>query len=113
LDREPATLERTMPRRCSVSGSKTAYGQNVSHSNRKTPRRFQPNLQETTFVSEALGHKVGLRVSTRSLRTVRNHGGIDAFLLSTPDAKLAPEALRLKHRIQKAAGGKIKRAAKA
>lgn len=95
-----------MPRRCSVSGSKTAYGQNVSHSNRKTPRRFQPNLQQTTFVSEALGARVGLRLSTRSLRTVRSHGGIDAFLLSCTDRQLAPEALALKHRIQKAMSGK-------
>lgn len=97
-----------MPRRCSVSGSKTRSGQNVSHSNRKTPRRFQPNLQKARFMSEALGASVGLRVSTRSLRTVRSHGGIDAFLLSTADSKLAPEALSLKHRIQKAMGGKIK-----
>ncbi len=101
-----------MPRRCSVSGSKTSHGQNVSHSNRKTPRRFQPNLQKASFVSEALGSRVGLRVSTRSLRTVRTHGGIDAFLLSQADDKLAPEALALKHRIQKAMGGKIKAAAK-
>jgi len=99
-----------MPRRCSVSGSKTAYGQNVSHSNRKTPRRFQPNLQKTTLVSEALGTRVGLRLSTRSLRTVRSHGGIDAFLLSRADNQLAPEALALKHRIQKAMGGKPKAA---
>jgi large subunit ribosomal protein L28 len=102
-----------MPRRCSVSGSKTSHGQNVSHSNRKTPRRFQPNLQEATFVSEALGGRVGLRVSTRSLRTVRTHGGIDAFLLSQADDKLAPEALALKHRVQKAMGGRIKAASKA
>lgn len=102
-----------MPRRCSVSGSKTAFGQNVSHSNRKTPRRFQPNLQKTTFVSEALGTRVGLRLSTRSLRTVRSHGGIDAFLLSRDDRELAPEALALKHRIQKAIGGKTRTAPKA
>jgi len=102
-----------MPRRCSVSGSKTSHGHNVSHSNRKTPRRFQPNLQEATFLSEALGGRVGLRVSTRSLRTVRTHGGIDAFLLSQADDKLAPEALALKHRVQRAMGGKIKAASKA
>ncbi len=102
-----------MPRRCSVSGSKTAFGQNVSHSNRKTPRRFQPNLQKTTFISDALGGRVGLRLSTRSLRTVRTHGGIDAFLLSQDDQTLAPEALALKHRIQKAMGGKRKAAPKA
>jgi large subunit ribosomal protein L28 len=102
-----------MPRRCSVSGSKTAYGQNVSHSNRKTPRRFLPNLQQTTLLSDALGTGVGLRLSTRSLRTVRRRGGLDAFLLGTPDEKLPAEALRIKHRIQKAMGGKRKARPKA
>lgn len=97
-----------MARRCTISGSKTAYGQNVSHSNRKTPRRFLPNLQQATLVSEALGTGVGIRLSTRSLRTVRRHGGLDAFLLATPDSRLGEEALRIKHRIQKAMGGKRK-----
>ena len=99
-----------MARRCSIGGSKTAYGQNVSHSNRKTPRRFLPNLQKSTLTSEALGAPVKLRLSTRSLRTLRSHGGIDAFLLATPDAKLEPEALRLKHRVQKAMGAKLAKA---
>ena len=98
-----------MPRRCSISGSKTAYGQNVSHSNRKTPRRFLPNLQQATLLSDALGTGVGIRLSTRSLRTVRRHGGLDAYLLSTPDSRLPEEALRIKHRIQKAMGGKSRR----
>ncbi len=97
-----------MARRCSVSGSKTSYGQNVSHSNRKTPRRFLPNLQHSSLQSDALGCNVTLRLSTRSLRTVRSHGGVDAFLLGKADDKLAPDALALKHRIQRAMGGKIK-----
>lgn len=59
-------------------------------------------------MSDALGVRVGLRLTTRSLRTVRTHGGIDAFLLSQADDKLAPEALRAKHRVQKAMGGKRK-----
>ena len=100
-----------MPRRCSISGSKTSFGNNVSHSNRKSSRRFQPNLQQATLLSDALGVGVGIRLSTRSLRTVRSHGGLDAFLLSTPDTKLPEEALRIKHRIQKAMGGKIKQKA--
>lgn len=100
-----------MARRCQVSGSKTSFGRNVSHSNRKSSRRFLPNLQEVSLQSEALGHRVGLRLTTRSLRTVQKHGGIDAFLLGTPDRKLAPEALRLKHRVQKAMGGKTSKQA--
>ncbi len=101
-----------MPRRCSVSDSQTSFGHNVSHSNRKSSRRFLPNLQKSTLLSDALGAGVSLRLSTRSLRTVRSHGGLDAFLLGTPDARLAPEALRVKHRIQKALGGKARSPAK-
>jgi len=100
-----------MARRCQVSGSKTRFGRNVSHSNRKSSRRFLPNLQAASLHSEALGHAVGLRLTTRSLRTVQRHGGLDAYLLSTPDAKLAPDALRLKHRVRKALAAGQKRAA--
>jgi large subunit ribosomal protein L28 len=95
-----------MPRRCSVSGTSTKFGQNVSHSNRKSSRRFEPNLQKCTLPSEALGVGLTLRLSTRSLRTVRRSGGIDAFLLGTDDAKLPPEGLALKRRVLKALGSR-------
>jgi large subunit ribosomal protein L28 len=45
---------------------------------------------------------VRLRLSTRAIRTIEHNGGIDAFLLQTPDAKLTPEARVLKRRIQRA-----------
>jgi large subunit ribosomal protein L28 len=93
-----------MPRHCSLTGKRTSHGHNVSHSNRKTPRTFAPNLKNASLVSEALGTTVSLRISTAALRTVTRRGGLDAFLASTPDAKLPPEALRLKRRIRKARG---------
>jgi len=93
-----------MPRRCELTGKKVHAGQNVSHSNRKTKRTFAPNLQSTTLISEALGRRVRLRVSTRALRTVQKKGGLDAYLLETPEAKLAPEALALKRRLRRALG---------
>jgi large subunit ribosomal protein L28 len=94
-----------MAKRCQLSGKGPRAGQNVSHSNRKTKRRFDPNLQRVHMRSEALGRSVPMRVSTRLIRTVQKHGGIDAWLLQTRDAELAPEALRLKRRVQKALSG--------
>ena len=94
-----------MPRACALTGTHVRYGRNVSHSNRKTSRRFEPNLQRVTLTSEALGRGVTLRITTRALRSVQRKGGIDAYLLSTPDAKLADEGLRLKRRVRKASSG--------
>ena len=91
-----------MSRRCSVTGKGVQAGNNVSHANNKTRRRFLPNLQETAVLSDALGQMVRLRVSTRGLKTIEHNGGIDAFLLSVSDAKLSTEAVRLKRRIERA-----------
>ncbi len=91
-----------MARRCTLTGKQTQFGHNVSHSNRKTNRRFLPNIQSVSLVSEALGSRVPLRIAVRTLRTVQRSGGPDAYLLKTSDAKLAPEGLRLKRRIKKA-----------
>ena len=95
-----------MARRCELTGKEPQFGHNVSHSNRKTNRRFDPNLQKITFYSDALRGRIALRVSTRALRTVQKHGGLDPYLLATADAKLAPEGLRLKRRVRKALTGK-------
>jgi large subunit ribosomal protein L28 len=100
-------------RRCQLTGTEPSFGHNVSHSNRKTQRRFEPNLQRTTLYSEALRRKVSLRVTTRALRTISRAGGLDAFLLRASDAKLAPEGLRLKRQVKKALAGTPRRAATA
>jgi large subunit ribosomal protein L28 len=99
-----------MPRRCELTGAKVSSGNNVAHSNRRTRRTFAPNLQQVTLLSDALGERVRLRVTTRALRTVQKVGGIDAFLLKTDDAKLPPEALVVKRRVRRALGGTAKRA---
>lgn len=93
-----------MARRCQLTGKQTLFGHNVSHSNRKTNRRFDPNLQKATLYSDALRRPVALRVSTRALRTVSRAGGLDAYLLRTDDAKLAPEGQRLKRQVKRALG---------
>jgi len=89
-----------MSRRCSVNSKKGVLkGHNVSHSNRKTKRRFLPNLQAVTFLSDILNSKISLRLSTNSIRTVEHNEGIDNFLLSTASGKLDKVALRIKKRI--------------
>ncbi len=93
-----------MSRRCSLTGRHTSFGRNVSHSHRVTPRTFLPNLKNASVMSEALGRTVSLKVSTAALRTLTKRGGLDAFLMKTPDAKLPPEARKLKRRIRKARG---------
>ena len=90
-----------MPKHCELTGKKSKAGQNVAHSNVKTKRRFDANLQRVHLASEVLGRSVPMRISTRALRTVQKNGGLDAWLLSTDDAKLAPEALRLKRQIRR------------
>ena len=91
-----------MSRRCQITGKGVLTGNNVSHANNKTRRRFLPNLQDTSLLSDTLGTTVRLRLSTRTIRSVEHNGGIDAYLMSIPNARLGPEALVLKRRIQRA-----------
>ncbi|MGE4279991.1 MAG: 50S ribosomal protein L28 [Magnetospirillum sp.] len=95
-----------MARRCSITGKGVLTGNNVSHANNKTRRRFLPNLQETSVLSDALGQMVRLRVSTRGLKTIEHNGGLDSYLLGTNDSRLTLEARRLKKRVAKAAANK-------
>jgi large subunit ribosomal protein L28 len=94
-----------MARRCALTGKDVQFGHNVSHSMRATNRRFDPNIQKVTLASEALGREIRLRVATRTLRTVQKKGGLDGFLLGTDDAKLMPDAQRLKRQIKKKLSG--------
>ncbi|HEY0521786.1 MAG TPA: 50S ribosomal protein L28 [Stellaceae bacterium] len=95
-----------MARRCSITGKGVQVGNNVSHANNKTKRRFLPNLQVTALLSDVLNMPVRLRLSANAIRTIEHNGGLDAFLLGTPDRKLPAEARRLKRRIEKAAARK-------
>ena len=99
-----------MARRCELTGKTVQSGNNVSHANNKTRRRFLPNLQEISLTSELLGI-VRLRLSTRAIRTIEHNGGLDAFLLSQNDSKLTTEGLALKRRLQRATAKKDAKAA--
>lgn len=94
-----------MARKCPVTGKGVQVGHNVSHSNIKTKRRFLPNLQTLSLLSDALG-PVRLRLSAAAIRTIEKNGGIDAFLKATPDRKLSAEIRRLKRRVAAAASAR-------
>ena len=100
-----------MARRCEVTGKGVRTGNNVSHANNKTRRRFLPNLKVVTLISEALGQNVRLRVSSHGLRSVEHNGGIDNWLLKTKDTLLSDEAKVLKRKIKKALAAKQSQAA--
>jgi large subunit ribosomal protein L28 len=78
-----------MSRRCELTAKGPQVGHKVSHSNIKTKRRFLPNLVNVTFLSDALGRAVRLRVSTNALKSVDHRGGLDAFLLKARDTELS------------------------
>jgi len=90
-----------MSRRCDLTGKTAQVGHKVSHSNRKTKRRFLPNLLNVTLISDELGRSVKLRVSANALKTIDHRGGLDAFLLKASDNDLSTRALELKRQIRK------------
>ena len=91
-----------MSRVCQVTGKGPLSGNNVSHANNKTRRRYLPNLQEASFFSDILGAPVRMRLTVNGIRTVEHNGGLDSFLLGTPDRRLPTEAIVLKRRLEKA-----------
>lgn len=90
-----------MARRCELTGIGVQSGHKVSHSNRKTKRKFRPNLHKVSLVSEALGRTFTLKVSAAGLRTVEHRGGLDAFLLKANDDELSATTLTLKKQVKK------------
>jgi large subunit ribosomal protein L28 len=97
----PRIRIKIMSRRCELTGKAVLSGHLVSHSNRKTKRKFLPNLCNVTLQSDALQRSVRLRVSANALRTVEHRGGLDAFLAKASEAELSPNALTLKRELEK------------
>jgi large subunit ribosomal protein L28 len=90
-----------MSRRCELSGKAVLTGNNVSHANNKSKRRFMPNLNQVTLISDALGQRVRLRITSHALRSVEHRGGLDKYLLAARDSQLSINARRLKRQIEK------------
>ncbi len=91
-----------MSRRCELTGKGVLTGNNVSHAKNRTRRRFLPNLNDVTLLSETLGRGFKLKISAAALRTVDHRGGLDAFLAKAKDAELSDKALKIKKQIAKA-----------
>ena len=91
-----------MARVCEVTGKGPMSGNTVSHANNKSRRRFLPNLNEVTLISDALGKSYQLRISAAALRTVDHRGGLDAFLAKAKDDELSTNALKIKRELVKA-----------
>lgn len=90
-----------MARRCEFTGVSPVSGNNVSHSNRKTKRRFLPNLCDVTLLSDALGRSFKFRITAAALRSVDHVGGLDAYLLKARDESLSKDALKVKKDLKK------------
>jgi large subunit ribosomal protein L28 len=91
-----------MSRRCELTGKGVMTGNNVSHANNKTRRRFLPNLNDVSLTSETLGQTMSFKISASALRTVDHRGGLDAFLAKSKDEDLSPKARKLKRDLAKA-----------
>ena len=91
-----------MSRVCELTGKGPMSGNMISHANNKTRRRFLPNLNEVTLISDTLGKSYQLRISAAALRTVDHRGGLDAFLAKAKDDELSTDALKIKREIAKA-----------
>lgn len=85
-----------MSMKCELTGKMFQSGNNVSHAKNRTKRKFLPNLQNISFLSETLGKKIQLKVATSTIRTVEKKGGLDKFLLKTSNTKLPSEVLKIK-----------------
>ncbi|MHA6287438.1 50S ribosomal protein L28 [Maricaulis sp. CAU 1757] len=91
-----------MARRCELTGTGVMTGNNVSHAQNKTRRRFLPNLCDVTLASDKLGRSFKLRIAAKALRSVDHVGGLDAFLLKARDEGLSDRALKIKRDLKKA-----------
>ncbi|WP_417449452.1 50S ribosomal protein L28 [Kordiimonas sp.] len=90
-----------MSRVCELTGKKVMTGNNVSHANNRSRRRFLPNLTKATLISDTLGRSVSLRISTHALRSVEHNHGLDNFILKARDTDLSAAAQKLKREIKK------------
>ena len=94
-----------MTRKCDLSGKIVITGNNVSHANNKTKRRFIPNLQNVSLYSDKLDKKIRFRIATSTLRTIEKNGGIDNYLINSNNNNLSVMARKYKKSITKLIDG--------
>ena len=90
-----------MSRRCAITGKGVMTGNNVSHANNRTRRRFLPNLQDVSLYSETLERSFSMRISQAGRRTVEHKGGLDKYLMGTAPTKLDPSLRKIRKQVEK------------
>ena len=90
-----------MAKICEISGKKPMSGNNVSHANNRTKRRFIPNLQNVKLYSGTLQKYINLNITVRTMKTVEKNGGLDTYLIKTSNKNLAEIAIKIKKQILK------------
>lgn len=95
-----------MSKKCDITGTGVMSGNNVSHANNRTRRRFLPNLQVVSLLSETLGKIFKLKICSSTLRSIEHNGGLDSYLETTSNTKLTEEAKKIKKTIAKSKASK-------
>lgn len=101
-----------MAKVCPITGKKVTSGRTISITRSqisgRTKRKFNINLQKTSFYSESMDKMIKLRVTAAGIRTIEKKGGIDAYLLATDDNKLEASLKKVKKNVEKAIARKAK-----
>ena len=95
----PLKNKKFMSKKCELTGKIPLAGNNVSHANNKTRRRFLPNLKKVTFTSKLLKRNIKLNVSNSAIRSVDKKGGFDLFLKNTKSKNLSFRVKKIKKSI--------------
>lgn len=88
-----------MSQKCELSGVGVMYGNKVSHSQRKTRRRFEPNIKIVRFLSDLMGEQYRFKVNAKCIRSVEKTGGFDEYMLKVSDDILSDKAKVVKRKI--------------
>lgn len=89
-----------MSRRCELTGVSVQFGNNVSHSQRKTRRSFRPNLKITRYKSEITGQEYKLKITANCIRSIEKVGGFDSYILNSQACKMSDKAKSIRKKIQ-------------
>lgn len=90
-----------MSRVCELTGTRSMYGNKVSHSNRKSRTRWNANLKSKKFLISELDQSVTLYVTASAIRTIDKIGGFVPALLKAKSEKLSPRLLKIRAQILK------------
>ena len=91
-----------MSKVCDLTGKRYMSGNNVSHANNRTKRKFDVNLRSVNLESETLKEKFRLKIAASTMRTISKKGGFDKFIIKSNDNNLSIKGLKIKRKIQKA-----------